>query len=349
MSIPYRARQNLQRALLTILALVFFFILALLCWLLWLNRFVVYDRDGARLDFSLSGQYAPGQTPVEPQPLPPIILHDKEEDVDDPAIPGDRPLQQLAGYYVTLEQLTDPEGFAHLRERLAALPENSTVMLELKDNGSFTYYSSDVAPEKPDYDIARMDQLLKELKAQGHYVIAQIPAFQERDYILADERGRFSHGLEHTRGGSLWWDDANRCYWLNPASDGAMAYLIQMVTELRSLGFDEVCFRDFRFPDTDQVKFEGDRLEALTKAAEVLVKTCATERFCVSFTRPSADLTLPEGRTRLYLTGINAADADTEAVNSGLADPTAQVVFLTETSDTRYEVFSVLRPLDTAH
>ncbi len=348
MSIPYRARQNLRRVMVTVLALFIFIILALLCWLLWLNRYVIYFRDGARLDFSISGQYAPGQLPVEPSPLPPIILHDPV-DPEDPESPDDHALQQLAGYYVTLEQLKDPDAFATTRDQLAALPEGSTIMLELKDNSSYAYYSSNVLPEKPDYDIARIDQLLQELNAKGHYVIAQIPAFQEKEYILADERGRFSHGLEHTKGGSLWWDTESKCYWLNPDSDGALAYLIQTVTELRSLGFDEVCFRDFRFPDTDQVIFEGDRLEALSSAASILVKTCSTDRFCVSFTRPSADLALPEGRTRLYLTGIGAADADTVAAGAGLADPVTQVVFLTDTSDTRYEVFSVMRPLDTAH
>ncbi len=349
MSIPYRAKQNLRVFFTTVLALTVLVILALLCWLLWLNRYVVYSRDGAKFDFGISVQYAPGVTPTPPPTLPPVTLYDKAEDPESPEDPVDHNLKQFVGYYVTLDKLTDPEVFGATREQLAALPEGSTVMLELKDAGSFAYYSSAVAPKKSGFDTARLDALIKELKNRGHYVIAQIPAFQEREYILEDEHGRFDQGLEHTKGGSLWWDGDNRCYWLNPASDGTLTYLIQLVTELRSLGFNEVVFSDFRFPNTDQVKFEGDRMEALNRAASMLVKTCATDKFCVSFTRTMADLKLPEGRTRLYLTGVSAAGADTEAANSGLADPKAQVVFVTAMSDTRYEAFSVMRPLDTAH
>ncbi len=349
MSIPYRTRQNLRRFLVTVLALVLFIILGLLCWLLWLNRYVVYSRDGAKFDFNISVQYAPGVAPVKPDPLPTVTVHGKEDAEDGPEEPENNMLQQLSGCYVTLEQLKDPEQFDRVRNALAALPEGSTVMLELKDMASYVYYSSDVAHEKQDYDTVRLDTLIQDLQNRGHYVIARIPAFQEREYILEDEHGRFDQGLEHSKGGSLWLDRDNGCYWLDPTSDGTLAYLIRLVTELRSKGFDEVVFADFRFPDTDMVRFEGDRLQALNEAAALLVKTCATDRFCLSFTRSYADLTLPEGRTRLYLTGVSAADADSAAAASGLADPAAQVVFLTDSNDTRYEAFSVMRPLDTAH
>lgn len=347
MSIPYRARRNLRRFWVTVLALVLFISLALVCWLLWLNRYVVYTSEGAKLDFSLSVQYATGVLPVEPEPYPSVTVHDKAEDPVDPDTPVSTELQQFSGYYVTLELLK--EDFDTVRDQLAALPEDSTVMLDLKDPGSYVYYTSEVAEEEPDFDIARMDQLLTALREKDHYVIARIPAFQEREYILADERGRFEQGLEYYKGGSLWWDAEFKCYWMNPANDGTLAHLIQLVTELRGMGFDEVVFADFRFPRTQKILFEGDQMEALTDAASVLVNACATDTFCVSFTRPTADLSLPEGRTRLYLTDVAAADADTAAENSGLADAAAQVVFLTDMSDTRYEAFSVLRPLDTAH
>ncbi len=349
MSIPYRARRNLRRIAVTVLALVLFTTLALLGWLLWLNRYVVYSREGARFDFGISLEYGPGVIPSAPAPLPTITLHDKQEDVEDPEQPVTKELQQFSGFHVTLDNLKDPDSFEATRNALAALPKGSTVMLELKSVSSYVYYTSDVAREDPDFDVVRMDTLIRDLQSQGHYVIARIPAFQERHYILEDEHGRFDQGLEHISGGSLWWDGDNRCYWLNPASDGTMTYLIQLVTELRSLGFDEVVFDNFRFPDTDKIQFEGDQMETLNNVASMLVKTCSTDKFCVSFTRSAPDLSLPEGRTRLYLTGISAADADTAAAASGLADPKAQVVFLTEKSDTRYEVFSVLRPLDTAH
>lgn len=347
MSIPYRARRALRRILVTILALVLFMSLALLLWLLWLNRYVVYSKDGARLDFTLSMNYGPGEDPQEPEFIPPPTIHNKEEAVDTPD-PNTGALQQFSGWYVTLDMLT--ADFDKVSDQLAALPEGSTVLLELKDVRSLVYYTSETAQESDKLDTAAMDTLISQLQQRGHYVIARIPAFQEYYYILEDEAERVPYGLAREGGnGSLWLDSDGPCYWLDPTKDGTMTYLIRMLTELRGLGFDEVVFSDFRFPDTDKVRFEGDRLQALTEAAEMLVKTCATDTFCVSFTRLTADLTLPEGRTRLYLTGVSAADADTAAGSTNLPDPKAQVVFVTDMHDTRYETFSVLRPLDSAH
>ena len=58
---------------------------------------------------------------------------------------------------------------------------------------------------------------------------------------------------------------------------------------------------------------------------------------------------MPEGRSRMYLTGMDAAQAASAAQNSGIADTAVKLVFLTELHDTRFNVYSVLRPLSGAH
>lgn len=345
MSIPYRTKRNLRRFFVTVLALVLFSILALLCWFLWLNRYVVYSQDGAIIDFNQSIHYAPGITPVPPEPSPTVTVHDKEEEQIQEEILFQE-LQQFQGCFVSLEQLM--QHFSHIRDQLAALPKGSTIVMELKDARSYALYSSEHVTPMKDFDVSQVDQLVSELQEKGHYVIAMIPSFQEYYYILADEAERVPYGLPKVGGnGSLWLDRSGPCYWLNPASDGTLTYLIQLISELRGIGFDEVVLGNFNFPNTDQIAFEGDKLEILNETASTLVKTCSTDKFCVSFVRPTADLTLPKGRTRLYLTGVSAADADTEAAKTGLVNPSAQVVFITELSDTRYEEFSVLRPIRT--
>lgn len=348
MILPYRARRALRNFFAVLLGLVLLAAVILFCWVLWLNRYVVYSQDGARLDFSQSVEYAPGQTPVEPEAvtLPQIHINLSEDDPE--YIPPSNELTQFVGYYVTVDQLK--EDFDAVAAQLEALPDGSVIALDVKDVRSYAYYTSAIADESPKFDTSRLDDLITGLQEKGHYLIARLPAFQEYYYILADESTRVKYGLPKATGsGALWLDSEWSCYWLNPQSDGTMTRLIQLITELRSLGFDEVVLTDFRFPNTDKIRFEGDRLEALNETASMLVKTCATDTFCVSFARSTADLTLPQGRTRLYLTGVSAADADEEAAKSGLADPAAQVVYVTETSDTRYEEFSVLRPLSSAH
>ncbi len=347
MSIPYRTHRTLKTFFTALLAVVLFASLTLVLWLLWLNRYVVYGDGGARLDFSVNAELAPGVVPVQPEPSPTVNVHNKVEE-DNPNTPDSTELKQFSGYYVTVEDLL--EDFDTVEAQLSALPKNSTVLLELKDVRSRVYYTSEYAGEKKDFDTGRMDALIADLQAAGHYLIARIPAFQEYDYILEDEMTRVPYGLAQAGGnGSLWLDRSYPCYWLNPLSDGTLSRLIQLLTELRGLGFDEVVFADFRMPDTDSIQFERDRLTALNDTAAMLVKTCSTSTFCVSFTRSVADLTLPQGRTRLYLTGVAASNAAGSAAASGLADPTAQVVFVTETGDTRYEAYSVLRPLGSSH
>ena len=52
--IPYRTRRALRRLCVTVLVLLLIVMALALCWLLWLNRYVIYTRDGAKLDFNLS-------------------------------------------------------------------------------------------------------------------------------------------------------------------------------------------------------------------------------------------------------------------------------------------------------
>ncbi len=344
--IPYRARRVLWRITQVLLALAVVAAVILLCWFMWLSRYIVYTRDGAKLNFSLSMEFAPGQTAVATNPLPSVQVHYGEE--TKPEIEVSTELERFSGYYVTLSDLRND--FEAVKQQLEELPERSTILFEVKDLQSYFYYSSNVGFRSEKFDVTLLDDLIPELKAKGHYLIARIPAFQEYDYILEDERERVPYGLPRKGGdGSLWLDTSGPCYWMNPASEGTLSYLIQIVTEIRIMGFNEVVFADFRFPETDKIKFDDDKMETLNAAATTLVKTCSTETFCVSFTRTSPDLKLPEGRTRLYLTGVSAAQAASMAAQSGFSDPKLHVVFITEVSDTRYDAYCVLRPIDSAH
>ena len=127
-----------------------------------------------------------------------------------------------------------------------------------------------------------------------------------------------------------------------------MSYLTQIIMELKGLGFDEVVLTDFQFPETTKILVNGDQAEYLTNAAKVLLSACATDRFAVSFVK-SADFTMPEGRTRLYVEGMDALQAAGFAASSGVPDTAVNLVFLTELHDTRFDVYSVMRPLSGAH
>ena len=57
MNLPYRTRIMLQRIGLIALTIAVFAALAWFCWVVWLERYVVYGRDGkATLNFDLPEQ-----------------------------------------------------------------------------------------------------------------------------------------------------------------------------------------------------------------------------------------------------------------------------------------------------
>ena len=108
-----------------------------------------------------------------------------------------------------------------------------------------------------------------------------------------------------------------------------------------------VVFSDFCFPDTTDIQFSGDQQAAIAEAANTLATVCATETFCVSFVSETAFFELPaEERCRLYLQNFSAGQVRSAAEATGLEDPEIRVVFLTEHGDTRFNEYSVMRPVN---
>lgn len=338
MIIPYRTRQVFKRIALAALAVLLVLALIWSIWFIWLKRYVVYTSDGAKLDFSL-GTFTQGQVAEEPPPGETVSIYYNE---GDNLVQTSTELTQMTGYYIEIGAMQ--EDIEAVISQVRQLAAGTPVMVDVKNiYGSF-YYSSNVSDQRASsVDTQKMDELIKLLNTKDIYTIARLPAL--RDYY---------YGLHHVPdglplpGGYLWMDD-DSCYWLDPTKEGTLTYLVQIVTELKNLGFDEVVFYDFCFPDTESIIFNGDRNEALKQSAQTLVKTCTNDRFAVSFVASDAAFPLPEGRSRMYLENAAAADAANIAVQTGLTDPDIRLVFLTENHDTRFDAFSVLRPLSAAH
>ena len=112
------------------------------------------------------------------------------------------------------------------------------------------------------------------------------------------------------------------------------------------MGFDEVVLSDFCFPDTTDIQFSGDKDQALADAANTLATVNASETFCVSFCSTTTNFQLPaDERCRLYLVDFTAAEVRSAAESTGLEDPEIRVVFITSHGDTRFNEFSVMRPV----
>ena len=83
--IPFRTRQLLRRIAVTVLVLVLIAAVVLGCWVLWLDRYIIYTRDGVKLDFDLPPSLTPGRPAVPPAPGKPVdIVYQEDIRTDDP-------------------------------------------------------------------------------------------------------------------------------------------------------------------------------------------------------------------------------------------------------------------------
>lgn len=341
MTIPYRVRRGLRRFFITLGVLMLLSAVALAVWLMWLSRYVIYTDEGARLDFGLSMSYPQGEvaTPSATRPSVQISYGDGEELPEQ----SQSSFVKLEGYAISYEMLA--ENLSGVQSAVADIPAGAQVMLDVKNNKGEFLYSTTLGRNPQNVDAAGVTDLIRQLVQKDCYLIARLPAFRDYWYFLDDETTRVPYGLPKVDGnGALWLDGSGPSYWFNPASSGALNFLVQIVNELRAMGFDEVVFSEFRFPNTDQIRFEGDKTDALNRAAKTLVQACANDSFTLSFT--GSHVTLPQGRCRLYLENCAAADIATLVPQLGVENPEVQVVFLTDLMDTRYAEYGVLRPLD---
>lgn len=338
MIFSYRTRRFFGKFFRFLLIACIIAVIGLMCWLLWLQRFVVYTPDGVKLDFSL-GEILQGQVAVPPEPGIDVEIQfgpDKEDEQQEPSA-----TQLLKGYYIPEESLYD--SIPALLEKLKKLPSGTPVLLDVKNYRGYFYYSTTVGSQTyGKVDIAAMDELIAWLGSSDLYAIARMPALS--DYVYGAENP--SAGIPLSSG-ALYFDE-NKCYWLDPTKEATQTYLIQVVRELRQLGFDEVVFTQFVIPESEKIVFSADRRQAVSDAAQAIVSACATENFLVSYATEDVSFPMPIDRSRLYLLNVPAA---------GVADIVAQLpesfissrlVFFADNTDTRYEKYGVLRPIDLA-
>ncbi|MBQ3215329.1 MAG: hypothetical protein IJB11_04335 [Oscillospiraceae bacterium] len=341
MIFSYRTRKRLINLGITILVLLLVAAIVWLCGIIWLDRYVVYSRSGARIDFNQSPTFPSGVV-AKPtvQNFSVNIFYDEPE-IEAPVV--DVMPTSISGYYIDSEALkTD---IPAVLEQVQKLEKDTAVLLDVKDIRGHFYYSSSVSTKRAkDVDIEQMNQLIQYLLESDLYLIARLPALRDYEFGL----NNVPCGLPRKGGnGSLWLDDTN-CYWLDPTKSGTLDYLAQQAMELRLMGFNEVVFTDFRFPNTEKITFEGDKEQAIAEAAATLVQKVSADKFFLSFHSETTTFSLPEGNCRLYLADVPAADVSTIVEQIGSENPAIQMMFLTTVHDTRFDEYCVLRPLDEA-
>lgn len=164
-------------------------------------------------------------------------------DENNPALPG-REAVKVRGIYISGPMAGSTELFQNILDS-AAGTEINTVVIDFKDDqGRITCpVDSPVASEIGaccPY-VQDMKELIASLKERGLYVIARVVAF--RDPWLAEKKPEWSL---HLADGSLYRDRQGMA-WVDPYRKEVWDYLVEVGTEAKEAGFDEVQFDYIRF------------------------------------------------------------------------------------------------------
>ena len=340
MNIPYRTQRKLKQAGMILLIVLMVSVLVWFCSVLFLERYIVYTREGAEIDLDLNPQMMMGEVARPPVGSAEVSIYYNE---GDNALNSNVTLTQMDGYYIDSETLNKDIG--SVWDMIKILPEGTPVMIELKAGyGSFYYHSTltDAIAAKS-VSVDAVDELIKELNKRGFYTIAEVSSL--RDYCF---------GLNHVpsgipiKGKQYLWMDPGGCYWLKPDDAAVRAWILSYVKELKEMGFKEVVLSDFMYPNTDAVTIPEDKDKILGETAAALLEELTEDGFTLSFGVENSLFPLPEGRTRAYLKSVDAQLVSAQLAQTKIPDPSVKIVFVAKTNDTRYEQGSVLRPITSA-
>ena len=315
--------------------------LLLLCRFLYLSRYVVYSGNEAYLDFdrTLSATRDPQQT-QNPDDFPFTTLIASQS----PDEPQTQQRSKIQGYYITTNMLSD--GVDAVRAALDAANDYDAVMIDVKSVFGNYYYRSKLSGAQiaTSADIDAVEALIRELTARTDLtVIARVPAFSEPNYAFAHQNQALA-----LYSGALWMDE-KRCYWLDPSDASVQSFLASIALELQDLGFDEVLFDQFYFPSSDAINWSSDlgltRQTAVQNAAEGIRAALEGSSIRVDFVSDDPAVAAQADRIAVANEDAAAVESTAAAFADVLPDPSSQLLFLTSSRDTRYENYSVLRPL----
>ncbi len=336
----YRNKHRAKLLLLILAAAALLYGIFVLCRFIYVQRFLVYTDTGVELDYDQDLQSSrPDAQLLSPEDFPIEIV------TDDPLAAGsltDGEMTTLSGYYLTTSMLLDLDAVTQALDALDETPQ--ALLFEMKSIYGNFYYASDLpGAVTSSADIGGITNLLRQYSSSGRtYLIARVPAFTDNNFAIDNQ----SSGLP-MRSGALWMDD-NNCYWLDPLAEDVQDYLISIATELAEMGFDEIVFDGFQMPDSKNIVYDaGDltRADAAAEAAEII--RTALDNLSVRISFGSEVPAVAQSSDRIYLTTDNGAAVEglVAGVSEHLSDPKAQIVFQTASRDTRFDGYSILRPL----
>ena len=337
----YRNKRLLKRTLLTVLLVLLAIAALVVCRFIYVGRFVTYDNAGAHLDYEqhLSAVRAPEAAKTETEE---DFSFDTVLDAASSEDSASSQAAKLTGYYITTTMMAND--MDAVRAALSQMDDYNAIMIDVKSvYGSF-YYSTAIsgAAKATVMDIKQVDSLISELAQQkGVTLIARVPAFSDPEYSLKHQ----SQALP-LYNGALWTDE-NNCYWMNPYSNDVQGYLTSIALELANLGFDEVLFDDFYFPDSERISWTGSvtKQEAILDAADNLSANLLNQSIRLDLGTSDPEVAAYASRVFIATNNASQIDSDKALLADVIPDSAAGIVYITDSRDTRFDDCGAMRPL----
>ena len=314
----YRNKLRLRRFLIILGIVLLALVIAGLIGFSYLGRYVVYTEDGAHFSFHSQAPGAPESVQAAAPVESPVLVtgssihEDSILEDSDSAVLSDTDVKGLLVDYVTLN---DSAAVSAVDLSTGAY---NTLVLEMRAGGS------DII----DTDAVR--QLISRAKSAQMHLIAMMSCLDDNAYALSHT----SQALALS-GGALWMNSAGS-YWLDPTQKDVQDYLVSMITELESMGFDEVILNNFSFPTSDEIVYNSDStresmLQDAYKALEKAVEPDCTLGLLIK--DPESGHQAFDLAEHLY---VYYSDGST--LKKYVEDhPDTYLVFLTSSHDTRFD------------
>lgn len=241
--------------IITLLAMLVVIAIALAVWLFYyLQRYIVYDKDGLRLDLSAQREEIlhPGAAEQTAAPVPTqrvdVEIVVEQRDYSDIQTDAGNNLHPIHAVYVPAKDVTE----STLKYYAGRMGDFDALVLELKAADGFLgwHSSTPLADSFAINGTLELRELLQPLKEQGVYLIAQISALA--DNAMAQRNAPIALRSAVTGQPFVGADGTS---YLDPYSDNTRAYLLALLTELRDMGFDEVLLSGVNCPDSDALQF----------------------------------------------------------------------------------------------
>lgn len=344
--LSYRRRQQLQRGSVLLLCLLLVLLLAAVGIVIYLGRYLVFTDEEAYFSFlrTESAEEAPTLS-VSGSDFPGVEIGESiarpDYEAQTPVI-DEVPPDAIRGVCLSYSDLADPEGcLAAVR----AVEDCNTVLLQLKSSaGNFYYNTRFSSSHSSTVDPAAVDELIQQLDALGYHLIARISALPDSNWALQ----HLDCGLQLSSG-ALWMDE-DGYYWLDPAKEDVQDYLCTLALELYQLGIDEIALSGFYYPESENIAYSTDeigRYMDLSAAAGKLMDLAAEYRFAVSFIDPPENSPSPSSDGHILLSNVEGSQAAlNEERYQSLLSGSETLIFLTDSRDTRFEPYGILRSIE---